>query len=504
MASQAEILAVLRRAWTPHPGQIKVGQAVFNSPARMIYVECGRKFGKTECSVYMCWLYACTVPNAEVYYLAPLVKQAKELVWWNNRMQTCNTQADWFQAAMEKAMGGPIRIMNQEGRILLPNGSFIKVDGSDNVNAQRGLKPDFVAADEYRDFQSNWLPTVRPNMMVKEGKILFISTPPHSPNHAYDWARLCERMHDQKNERYYYLSMPTHANVAHLPGGAEMLEIEKAELYEQGKVNEWKREYLAQFVLDNEHAVIPQLNKSKILPHADIMTKVQKISEPQWVLAINPGNSTVMGALLCVYDDRSASLYVVDALYEWDSQEAAVRKSGEKLKTMVNGYGMQFGHVDSPYVDPDMRDFMVEEEGLDEVEVVVNCRYPWLARDLYECFGVSAYVATAETKQAEYNINLIKDICIADRLFISEKAHKLVDEASKYTRNPESLKIDGIRTVENQVLLVDCLKYVLDSVGYTFETVPNKIIPDESSSFEWNLKRLENIRNYDQEEFLDF
>jgi hypothetical protein len=490
----AKVLKILGKAWVPHKGQTRVGKAVFNSPSDIIYVECGRKWGKSECAVYLCWMYAATRPNAEVYYLAPLVKQAKELVWVNNRMQSCNTYADWFIPEMERALGGPIKILSQDGRILLPNGSFIKVDGSDNVESQRGLKPDFVVADEYRDFKPNWIETVRPNMAVKRGRMLFITTPPHAPNHAYELAREAEEAVAEGNEYYFYINTPTFEN-DRIEGHHEWLEREKARLYKAGRENEWRREYMAEFILDNEHAVLPQLNKGLLEDADSLLAGIRSCGDRvQWVLSINPGNSTVFGALLAAFDPKTATLYIVDALYEWNSDKASIRLAGEKLKELCAKYDLSFGSDVDPFGDSDGLGILDSEED-DQLTIVVNCRYPWLARDLYECHKVGVSESDPHTKQAEYNINLIKDICIAECLRISTDASQLVREAERYTRNSETLKLAGARNTENQTLLIECLKYVLDAVGYTFDTLPEPKQRTETQEFERRIRGMQRLED---------
>lgn len=263
-ARQKRALNYLSSVWKPHGGQVQAGRAVFGQGAKMVYIECGRKFGKSEFSVFACWMKAIMHPNSEVYYLAPAVKLARELVWANRRMQTCNSYKGDFLKRMEKLLGGPIEISKQEMRIILPNGSFIKVDGSDNIDSQLGLKPDLIIADEFRTFKEEWLEFMTPNLAAKNGALVAISTPPLGPNRAYEHAIECKKRMEEGNPRYFYLNLPSETNdaVPHLKG---WLKDEKQRLIGLGREKEWLREYMAQYIADNEDAILPQLNRKSEL-----------------------------------------------------------------------------------------------------------------------------------------------------------------------------------------------------------------------------------------------
>ena len=317
-------ISLLNDVWKPHKGQIKAGKAIFAGDAKMIYIECGRKFGKSEFSVFLCWMYAILNPNSEVYYLAPAVKLAKELVWSNQRMQTCNSYDRTFLKKMEKLLGGEIGVFKQEMRIVLPNGSFIKVDGSDNIDSQLGLKPDLIIADEFRTFKEEWLEFMTPNLAAKDGSLVTISTPPLGPNRAYEHARECEIKMKEGNPRYFYLNLPSETNDA-VPHLQKWLKEEKARLYALGRENEWLREYMAQYISSNENAIIPQLSrKTKTLSNDhQIKAKIPNRHSFEAYICINPGNSTVAGALLVLIDRTSGKVIVLDEYKQFDSQKTS-------------------------------------------------------------------------------------------------------------------------------------------------------------------------------------
>jgi len=459
----SKALEYLASHWTPHTGQRAVRDAVFKTKADLIYVECGRKWGKSEFGVYSCWIYAIMNPNAEIYYLAPLVKQARELVWSNQRMQSANSYDADFITNMSKILGGEIQINKSEMRVILPNGSFIKCDGSDNVEAQRGFKPDFIAADEYRDFKANWIEAVRPNMAVKEGKMLFITTPPHGPNQAFDMAQECQR----DDEHVFYINQPSNVN-DRIPGHTEWLAREKGRLDRLGRHNEWLREYMAQYVVSDEHAVIPQLNTEALRPSTEVEGVVTQLRDRmELMVALNPGNSTTMEALLAAFDPYTATLYIVDQIYEWDSQKANMRHFYPMIQKMLKDHNFNEN----------------------DVHIVVNPETPWICRDLADRFDIGAATALPESNKKDYNISLLKDILDENKLVVSDQCRRLALQSEGFLREIDTLKIkmDTPRSVE-------CLKYLLDGCGYSTEMLElKKKLPEDE---DW-IKRLTEAKSFD-------
>lgn len=448
----SKILQTLLKAWTPHSGQTEAGKAVFNSDSDLIYVECGRKFGKSEFAVYCCWLYALTRPGAEVYYLAPALKQARELVWANGRMQSCNTYGDEFTKEIERLLGGPIKVYYHEMRICLPNGSFIKIDGSDNYNTQRGLKPDFVVADEYRDFKPEWIEATRPNMSVKKGKILFITTPPHGPNHAYRMATECKEGQKSGDEHYYYLNLPSYSN-DRIPGHHDWLEREKQRLIKAGREKEWRREYMAEFITSDEHAIIPQLNRDAMEDIDDMLKELRRRNvrlEP--FVTVDPGNSSVFTAVIGGFNPYTSTVYLFEAIKELDSQYATLSEIWPKVKDIYEEY----------------RDVMMDP--WEKVPVYYSPRTPWLARDLNELFKTSATPVPKAFRDPTHNISLIKDICSAGQLKVSSKMHEMISEAETYQRSKNTLDIP-----RKEKQLINCVRYALYACNFTVDMLSEPV-----------------------------
>ena len=162
-----EILEELHKTWKPHAGQLHVGKQFYNNSEIMtIFLQNGRKWGKSEFVIYFLWRHAMMNPGSSCYYFAPLAKQAKEIVWAERRLQNFGPRS-WIS-----------KIDNNEMRVTFTNCSFIKVDGSDSYEAYRGTQPSCAVYDEFKDFHPQFHEGMSPNLAVKKAPLLIIGTPP--------------------------------------------------------------------------------------------------------------------------------------------------------------------------------------------------------------------------------------------------------------------------------------------------------------------------------------
>lgn len=471
-------LAYLGTVWKPHAGQIEAGQAVFMELAKMIYIECGRKFGKSEWAVFLCWMFAILYANSEVYYLAPAVKLAKELVWSNQRMQTCNSYDRTFRKKMEKILGGEIEISKQEMRIILPNGSFIKVDGSDNIDSQLGLKPDLIVADEFRTFKEDWLEFMTPNLAAKNGTLVCISTPPLGPNRAYEHATECKNRMKEGNPRYFYLNLPSEKNDA-VPHLKAWLKDEKARLYALGRENEWLREYMAQYISSNENAIIPQLSrKTKTLIGLNtISSKMRKNAKYDSFIYINPGNSTIAGALLVLLDRVSGQVYVLGEYKQYNSQKTSAMEMWPEIEDKFSDIlkAVKITNID---VSKD-------------ITLLCPPRTPWIKRDFHEAYDLVLEDSDKECDKPEYNVGLIKDLLISGKLVINEDCNELIKESETYMRHPKTYGIPG----DVSKLLIYALRATLCAMGYTSDLIELSPEKEDDDKF---IERILNSKSFDE------
>ena len=157
--------------YTPHKYQLLIHTAL--SEYRFVTAVAHRRFGKTECAV-ACLVsdaIATTKTDAMYGYIAPYLKQAKQIAWRKLKRYVSETFGrDW------KAVG----ILKNESElwVQLPNGARIQLFGADNADAIRGLYFDGVVIDEIADMKGDvWTAIIRPALADRKGWALLIGTP---------------------------------------------------------------------------------------------------------------------------------------------------------------------------------------------------------------------------------------------------------------------------------------------------------------------------------------
>lgn len=112
-------------------------------------------------------------PNSRVLAVAPTYKQCKN-IWWND-LKSMLLDKRWVK-----------KINESELQILLVNGSTITLRSSENYDALRGGKYDFLVLDEFADMNPVvWFQVLRPTLSDTRGDALFIGSP-KGRNHMYD------------------------------------------------------------------------------------------------------------------------------------------------------------------------------------------------------------------------------------------------------------------------------------------------------------------------------
>ena len=81
-----QIMDDLHKHWNPHPGQIKVGSSLIKGEVNTLFVQCGRKWGKTDFAIYLLWRHALLNPGSTCYYITPELSHGREIIWHNSRL----------------------------------------------------------------------------------------------------------------------------------------------------------------------------------------------------------------------------------------------------------------------------------------------------------------------------------------------------------------------------------------------------------------------------------
>jgi len=474
MFSFAQIVADLNNAWQPHEGQVKVGKALFKEGKKRIAVQCGRKWGKSEFGVYALWLYALTHPGAECYYIAPQLKQAKEIVWDNFRLQSCNTSGNPQLVEHADNLSKYVKnIREAQCRLNFKNGSFIKVDGSDNFNAHRGTRPHFIVYDEAGFMDGRFHTVMSPNLLVHKAPLLSLTTPPETENWYIKYAEDCKSREDG-----YYTEAPSWENNM-IPGLKEEIERERKILYARGEGDVFQREFCGKFVFGGSNAIFPMVNPGMMQKHDVIIDEIARDRKKlQWYAIVDPGYVTCFAVLFACYNPYTKQVYWLDCIYE---TEIANMSDDQIWPRMVRRMMDLYPNSTLPSYEE------LETNGGSDWVIISDENPAGFRRNIPSMFGVSIRASGKKPLKKEEGLSLIKDQLINDRITISKRCDPLVQEMVRYIREPNG------NIPKKGDHLIDTVRYLNLAIRYQFqvtEQVAKEVDP---------LDKIKNRKSFNQD-----
>ena len=313
-----QLIHDLNKNWFLYPGQAEVAKAVFADGKRLVFLQCGRKYGKTTVMLYCLVRWALTHPNAQVYWFAPKAKQAREIVWESQRLQTF---------VPKKYV---TKIKNTEMRVVFFNGSFVKLDGSDEYEQYRGIEPDAAGYDELKDFDHRFDTSFRPNLGPKKAPLIVAGTPPRndvSPGEMKFHA-LAEEAKRRKDGFYKECASWERKD----PDWIEELESIKIQFEARAArgdadaMNEWRVEYGGEYVQGGPGSIFPMFQENiHSKPRNEILLELrQRIHDCDFYCIADPGNKECFCVVFYIHDVRNGHMYAVDEIYEQDQSENSI------------------------------------------------------------------------------------------------------------------------------------------------------------------------------------
>ncbi len=411
----------LHAHWEPHNGQTRVLKSLFKDGIKEMFIQAGRNWGKTELMCYCLWRYAASYPGSENYYFSPFQRQSREILWASQRLQKFGPET-WIE-------GKP---NDSEMRVRFKNGSFIKVDGSDNVESYRGVKPRGLSVfDEFKDFRPEFYEAYDPNRAAHDSPLLIIGTPPHRECQFLDVAE------DHKNNpAKRFFKAPTSEN-PHI--SKEWLEKKKCELITRGEEDVWQREYLAEYVPGGVSKIFPMLTKDIVKPHNEVLKSLYRDRRKlEYYIVADPAAASVFAVLFVAINPYSKQVYALSELYETDQARMSTRVIGKTIQE----------EAESMFPDADWTRVYDEAES-------------WWSNEMLDAFNEGWMPTHKAAHDKEGGLSLIKDVLNAGRLTISDKCEKLFWEADNYYKDKK-----GKIPKANDHLL-DCLRYTLAATHYS-------------------------------------
>lgn len=433
----SQVLSDLESIFKPHPGQIPIGKALFYDGKKRIFIESGRKFGKTEMVLYMLYRWCMLYPNSWCYYIAPFQNQINDLVWANGRMP------NFLPEKLVKKYG--IKVNNSDFRITFRNGSFIKCDGADNYEKGRGYSATGLCVyDEFKDHNPNFHDGFEPNLAITDAPLVFVGTPPSEDEDSFDrWCSIADEI--KESPVGFHICRPSMTN-PHI--SKDYFERKYNELKAKGELWKWDKEYMAKRVNAGSKAIFPMLSSEKhVRPYAEVITMILNNHEDyEFFICFDPGSATVFGVLLCAIHKYSKVAYWLDEIY---ADNFATNSAGivvaEAKKKMFE-------------IMPDVERW----------HGIYDYAATWFLNEYqsnYD-FGLFLHPCEKDLKKKENKLSLIKDMLLGEFFIMTDRCKKFFWELKKYATDEHG------RIPKKNDHLIDDSRYILNAAHY--DKVPSE------------------------------
>lgn len=426
---------------------------------KTVFGECGRKFGKTDAMGYCLYRYAMSHPNSACYYIAPYQKQAKELIWANNRLQNFflpvidphtnlthagHTREEAYAIFEELKLKYGIKVNDSEMRIRFGNGSFIKLDGADNYQAYRGINPHFIGYDEFKDHHPKFHGGMEPNLATYDAPLFVIGTPCEGDeaneeqfNSLADYAKVAD-----DEAHFAFPSMVNHYVKT------DFFVRTKKKLFARGEEDKWFREYMAMRVKAGQRMIFPMLDlpdgpkkhTKHFRPEAEVMdTFLRTKKDWETVLAFDPASTSVFAALLVAVHKTDKRILVLDEIYETKKAKMSTGKIYPRALKMLDKWKILH----------------------DECRIIYDNAAAWFSNEVADRYGYSLEPCIKDIKNKEVRLSLIKDILNSRGLFTCS------DGCVKFFWEMQNYRVDekGRIPKENDHA-IDCFRYILSNLYY--------------------------------------
>jgi hypothetical protein len=295
---------MLKRGEKLHEGQVRLARALFTEEKRVVQAQWGRSGGKTLAACYIAWCFALLNDNAQVLIVCPQRKQGKDIYWAPGRIQHFGPQ-EYVEQHKESEL-----------RTIFKNGSVITIDGCENYEALRGIKPHLVIYDEFQHHSKEFhLEVMSPNLTAKRASLVVLGTPPRNDCYYVEFrTQLLTEIKEGDSTRAYF-EFPSEINPS--LDRQELTKV-KERLVRSGDEKIWLREYMAQLIYGGEGAVFSTWNRERhTRKHHILITAIEyDKSKLQWYTVFEPGNMTCFAVLFIAFNPYTSQIFFLDEIYE--------------------------------------------------------------------------------------------------------------------------------------------------------------------------------------------
>lgn len=280
--------------------QRKVYDAIDNCTSRSFYFNKARRIGGSFLLTVRAVEQCLRKPNAQVRYAAPTAKALRKIVQPNLR-----------KVLSDCPVGLRPKWSTLEQEYRFPNGSILAIAGCDAQRYEdlRGTESDEIYMDEVGfidDLDYILKDVLLPQVQHTGGKVILVSTPARSPSHP----SVAIAMDHKKTGNFFECTCwdsPRSTKEELEEYFRDLANGEPLDSFYQ--TSTFRREYMAEFVIDEERAVVPEWTKAKQL---ECVREVPLPERYDAYVGIDLGWRDGLAFVLGYWDFKNARLVITD------------------------------------------------------------------------------------------------------------------------------------------------------------------------------------------------
>ena len=391
-------------------------------------------------------------PGSTNFLFGPFIGQMKEIYWSPKLIQN---------------ILGPENIESEnstEMRIILTNGSMIRVCGAENYEAFRGVKltPGSICLiEESKDIRKEFLDAFLPNLSVNDPILMMIGTPPYRENHFIHYMN-----HAQKSDDWFYYWAPSEVNPYI---SKDFLAQQKTFLTENGMLDVWLAEYEARYTLGGHRSVFPMVPRMPILPLQEAWPK----DSNKWVLYVgfDPASTSVFAVVFFLFNPFSKKVIPVGEIYEARPEYCTARKIRDSVQSKLDGF---------------------KSRGIKSIEMVYDSAARWFRNEISD-IDETWWLAPCDKSQGlQGEISCWRGVLSHGHFQWTDATPKLRWEMENYILDEKG------RLPDKDDHAWQAGAYILKAMGFDFtETLEARTIPKE----EPRGYRIEDDLNFGNDEY---
>lgn len=470
MQIRAAVQAELGKRFEPHRGQKVVLHAYYVLGCKHIFIQCGRKWGKTEIELRI-GVENCMLPTNDgetTLYVAYEDDQAKKIVWTEGRiLKFCHPM--WVKKISETDM-----------TVEFVNGRRFQVDGSNNYKKHEGVRPSLLLGDEFKRFRPEFLVSMEPNLSVYDAACVLAGSPPDGPCQYTERAEFVRKIQSETGEGFF-TQQPSWMNDK-TPGLIDWLVKARKQYEARGEMGIWNREYGAVYSQSGSRMIFPHFNRERVQRSEEFL-KEQVSKNPKewdWYCVADPATGDPFAVLFMAIHRTARYVAVVDGIYETDRSQKTLQIMWGKIQEKIDKWYPNY--EDWSFIHDDQNAWWGPEF---QSQIPESNRKPvWTP-------------AGKQTRTKDSGISIANSLWARDMVWINQNLEKFFWEFSNY-QTDENGKIK-----KGNDHYIDAFRYGLYYSRYDPQEIPDVKIPDEYLKDPWLLAVIQAQEGLDSDELME-